>query len=184
MDLRPTDRRGTPKAPRLANPSDAAALADLGARSFVAKFGDLYTPADVDAFLSAAHSESRVAAEIADPEMRVLLAERGDALVGYCKVALRCGWPEHARGQRVVELKQLYTDPACTGQGVGSRLLDGALEVAQAFGADEIQLSVFSENVDAQRFYARHGFERVADVTFAVGDQHDHDYLFARRLTP
>jgi diamine N-acetyltransferase len=45
-----------------------------------------------------------------------------------------------------------------------------------------MQLSVWSGNVDAQRFYARHGFAKVADVTFRVGAQIDHEFLLARRL--
>jgi hypothetical protein len=45
-----------------------------------------------------------------------------------------------------------------------------------------VHLSVWSENLDAQRFYRRHGFDRVADVAFPVGDHVDIDHLFALRI--
>ena len=45
-----------------------------------------------------------------------------------------------------------------------------------------MQLSVWSGNDGAQRFYARHGFAKVADVTFRVGEQIDEEFLFARMI--
>lgn len=167
---------------RLADAVDAAALASLGERGFTAKFGHLYRPQDLATFLEESHTKAKVAKEIADPDMRVILAERDGQLLGYCKLVLACGWPEHARGRRVIELKQLYTDPEITGQGVGARLMDRALEEARGFGADEIQLSVYSENLGAQKFYRRHGFDKTADIHFMVGEQRDAEFLFARLI--
>lgn len=167
---------------RPAEPADAAALAELGARSFTAKFGHLYRPEDLAAFLADSHGEAKVAKEIADPGMRVMLAEDGGHRLGYCKLVMDCGWPEHARGRRAIELKQLYTDPAATGQGIGARLMDWALDAAWSFGADEIQLSVWAENFGAHTFYARYGFAKVADIHFMVGRQRDEEFLFARMV--
>ncbi|MCJ2180420.1 GNAT family N-acetyltransferase [Novosphingobium album (ex Hu et al. 2023)] len=167
---------------RNATPADAAALAELGTRSFVVKFGHLYRPEDLETFLAGSHTEAKAAKEIADPQMRVMLAENDGKLLGYCKLVMACGWPEHARGARVIELKQLYTDPEATGQGIGARLMDWALEEAAGFGADEIQLSVYSDNPGAQKFYSRYGFEKTADIYFMVGEQRDEEFLFAKVL--
>lgn len=173
-------RNGTALRPAIA--TDAEPLAAFGARAFVAKFGTLYAPANLATYLRKAHSAAAVAAEIADPAMRIALVEQDGALAGYCKLVLRCGWPEHARGIRAIELKQLYADPAMTGLGIGSALTHWAFDAARDCGANEIQLSVWSGNHDAQRFYARHGFVKLADVGFWVGDQRDEEYLFAAML--
>ncbi|TCM18780.1 ribosomal protein S18 acetylase RimI-like enzyme [Novosphingobium sp. PhB165] len=167
---------------RLATPADAAALAELGARSFIVKFGDMYRPEDLSNFLAESHSEAKIAKEIADPAMRVMLAEADGQLLGFCKLVMTCGWAEHARGARVIELKQLYTDPDVTGRGIGARLMDWALDTARDHGADEIQLSVWSGNDGAQKFYGRYGFAKVADIHFMVGEQRDEEFLFARLL--
>ena len=167
---------------RPATAADVPALAALGRDSFVAKFGDLYRPEDLAAFLEQSHAEPVVAAQVADPHMRIVLAERDGALAGYCKLWLDCAWPEHARGARAVELVQIYTAPGATGGGIGAALMDWALAEARAFGADEIQLSVWSGNDGAQRFYQRYGFEKVADIDFWVGQQRDDEFLFARML--
>lgn len=167
---------------RPATPADAAPLARLGRDSFVAKFGTLYRPEDLAAFLEDTHSQAAVAAEIAHPARRYILAEREGELVAYCKLSLACGWPEYARGRRAIELKQLYTAPAMSGQGLGAALMDRVLAEARELGADEIQLSVWSENPGAQRFYARYGFEKMADIQFRVGEQLDDEFLFALLL--
>jgi diamine N-acetyltransferase len=156
---------------RPAQPSDVSALACLGSDSFVAKFGHLYSPQDLASFLEASFAPDAIAAELANPDRFYCLAEVQGELAGYCKLGLVCGFPEHARGSHVIELKQLYTDPARTGQGLGAALMDWALAEAMSRKADEIQLSVWSGNDGAQRFYARYGFVHIADVHFWVGQQ-------------
>lgn len=168
---------------RPASLDDVPELAALGRDSFLAAFGHLYEPHDLQAFLAQVYSHEAVAADIADPARRIQLAIGEDgALAGYCKLGLACGWPDHARGAHVIELKQLYTDPARTGQGIGAALMEWALAKARSFGADEMQISVWSENYGAQRFYARYGFAKMADIDFWVGQHRDHEFLFASML--
>jgi ribosomal protein S18 acetylase RimI-like enzyme len=167
---------------RPATTADTAALSRLGTESFVAAFGDMYSPEDLAVFLTETKSEVAIAAQIADPAGPIQLATRDGRLLGYCKLGLACGWPEYARGTAAMELKQLYMDAAATGLGIGALLMDWAMAELAARGADEVQLSVFSGNHGAQQFYARYGFEKIADVTFRVGAQIDHEFLFARML--
>jgi len=167
---------------RPAVPADVAALSALGRDSFVAKFGDMYRAEDLHSFLEQVYTPTAVAADMEDPQQLYRLAERGGQLAGYCKLGLAGGWPEHARGRQLIELKQLYTDPALTGHGIGAALMDWALDEARARGADEMHLSVWSGNHGAQKFYARYGFAKIADITFMVGEQQDEEFLFARML--
>ena len=167
---------------RPATPADAAALARLGHEGFVAKFGHIYAPEDLSAYLDEAHSVAARLAEMAQDSTVLCLADSGQGLAGYCKLSLACGWPELARGRQAIELKQLYTDPALTGQGIGTVLMEWALAEARRRGADEIQLSVWSENPGAQRFYARHGFAKVGETQFRVGKHLDEELVVARMI--
>jgi len=115
-----SDRAGPagPFALRPARPADAAALAALGEAAFVAKFGHLYRPADLAAYLAEAYTLAALAGELADPAREFCVAVPLDTdapLRGWCKLALACGFPQHARGVRAMELKQLYTAPDATG---------------------------------------------------------------------
>ena len=167
---------------RPATAADIPALTSLAAESFVDAFGHLYSPADLAAFLREAKSEAATAALIADPDGAMQVATREGAPIAYCKIGYNCGWPDHARGARAMELKQLYAAASATGSGVGSALMDWALAALAAAGADEVQLSVWSGNHGAQRFYQRYGFEKIADVTFKVGEQVDDEFLFSKLL--
>ncbi len=167
---------------RTATLADAAALSRLGSESFIAKFGYLYKPQDLATFLSENQSAAAIAAEIANPDRLYWLADQHGKLAAYCKLGLSCGFPDHARGTQVIELKQLYTDPAMTGCGIGAAMMDWMFGIARARMADEIQLSVWSGNHGAQKFYARYGFAKVADITFQVGQQLDNEFLFALKL--
>jgi ribosomal protein S18 acetylase RimI-like enzyme len=178
-----TGKSGTGKTMlRAASPADVPALSALGRDSFVAKFGHMYRAEDLAAFLAETHSREAVAAELADPARRYCLAELDGALAGYCKLAIPSSLAAHDSARRPIEIKQLYTAPGLTGQGIGAALMDWALAEARAHAADAIQLSVWSGNGDAQRFYARYGFAKAGDIEFWVGAQRDEEFLFVLRL--
>ena len=167
---------------RPATAADVPALSALATTSFIAKFGPLYSAADLASFLAESLSEPAIAAELANPARIYQLAEADGHLLGYAKIGLSCGFPEHARGTRVMELKQLYTAPEATGLGIGGALMDWAMAEFTARGADEVQISVYAGNDGAHRFYRRYGFDKVADITFKVGEQLDPEFLFARMV--
>jgi ribosomal protein S18 acetylase RimI-like enzyme len=167
---------------RPAAPADVPALSALAIDAFNAKFAHLYSAQDLATFLAEALEEGPVAADLADPSRVYQLAEVDGRLMGFAKIGLTCGFPDHARGSRVMELKQLYTAAGATGMGIGGQLMDWAMAQFAARGADEAQLSVYSENHGAHRFYERYGFEKVADITFKVGEQLDPEFLFAKML--
>jgi ribosomal protein S18 acetylase RimI-like enzyme len=164
---------------RDAGPADAAALADVGAQTFVETFGHLYTAEDLSAFLEC-HKEQSWRGELADPDLKVLLVEEAGAPVAYAKVSSRT-LPYDPEGP-AMELRQFYVVKPFQGAGIAPRLMDWVLGQAKARGADEICLSVWSENERAKRFYARYGFSYVAPYKFMVGEQADEDEIWRLRL--
>lgn len=167
---------------RPATAEDAPSLARLGRESFVAKFGHLYSDQDLSSFLQQVYDPPVVASEIADEAQIHCLAEEGGQLVGFCKMICPSCYAGHSDARHPIALGQLYTDPARTGQGIGARLMDWALEEARTRACDAIQLSVYSENAAAQRFYERHGFTKIADIHFMVGNHRDDEFLYELRL--
>jgi len=168
---------------RPALPQDAAEIAALGRDSFVAAFGHLYRPEDLAAFLDQAYAVEAVAAEIADPAITHRLAIGDDgAIAAFCKITRPSGYAAHSDAADPVALNQLYCAPGQTGRGLGAALMDWALAEARALGCDAVQLSVWSENHAAQRFYARYGFDKIADIDFWVGSHRDDEFLFELRL--
>lgn len=167
---------------RPATLADAPALAKLGADTFVAAFGELYTPKDLADFLAEVHNPEAVAGEIAGEECTHRLVEVEGELVAFCKLRYPTKFGEYTEARDPIELGQLYALPGYTGSGIGAQLMDWALSHARDGGHDAVLLSVYAENFGAQRFYQRYGFAKIADITFKVGDHYDPEYLYELKL--
>lgn len=167
---------------RPASLDDVPALAALGRTSFCAAFEHLYTPEDLASFLEQVYSEEAVAGEITGDLYTHHLACDGDGLAGYGKLKYPSDYGEYSDAKNPIALAQLYTDPSRTGVGIGAALMDWTLAEARQCGHDAIQLSVYSENFGAQRFYDRYGFAKIADIGFWVGEQRDAEFLYELRL--
>lgn len=167
---------------RPATIADAPELAKLGAETFVAAFGELYTPNDLADFLAQVHNPEAVGAEIAGDSCTHCLAEDDGRLVAFCKLRSPSHYVAHSTARDPLELAQLYALPTHTGHGIGAKLMDWALGEARKRGHDAMLLSVYSENYGAQRFYQRYGFGKIADITFQVGEQLDAEYLYEVKL--
>ena len=164
---------------RTARPDDAAALAELGAATFVDTFGHLYQPDDLALFLKS-HTPQAWANELADPAFAVRIAEQGGRMIGYAKLG-----PPHLpfepRGE-AAELRQLYVLDEHKGAGVARTLIDWVIDRARDRRADHLYLSVFTENHRARRFYERIGFEAEGSYAFMVGNHADEDIVMRLKL--
>ena len=164
---------------RSASKADAAALAALGVRTFSDTFGHLYDPDDLDLFL-ATHAEEHWAAELCDPEFVVLLVEAVGVPIGYAKIGPP-HLPMEPRGM-AVELRQFYLTQAWQGRGIADEMMRWVIDQAEAFGGDDLYLSVFVDNHRARRFYERWGFVAEGRYAFMVGNHADEDIVMRRPL--
>lgn len=165
---------------RDATPADAATLAVLGARSFIETFGHLYSPANLALFLQN-HTPDRWAAELADATYAVRLAEADTNPAGYCKLGPPSLPFDHGT-RPAIELRQFYVLAPWQGSGLAATLMAWAIATARSRGAQDLYLSVFTDNHRARRFYARYGFTEVGPYAFMVGDQADEDIVCRLRL--
>lgn len=164
---------------RRAGPADAATLAALGARTFSETFAHLYAPEDLAAFLAEAYGLERTRADLADPRKASWLVEADGAAVGYA-LAGPCGLPHEAVTPTCGELKRFYLLKGRQGGGLGGRLFAEVMAWLQKDGPRDVWIGVWSENHGAQRFYARHGFEKVGEYGFPVGKTVDREFILRR----
>lgn len=165
---------------RDAAPADGPRLAAMARRSFSETFGHLYRPADLAAFLDATFGDEGLPAQLSDPAYSVRIAEEEGAVAGFAKlgpVAFPGTW-----GAETIELHQLYVLGPWQGAGVAAALMDWALAKARRDGYRRMVLSVYVDNLRAQRFYARYGFVEVGRYEFRVGETIDDDRIWSRTL--
>jgi GNAT superfamily N-acetyltransferase len=93
---------------------------------------------------------------ISNPEVGLIVVARQDSrVVGMVNLLYTVST---ALGDRVALLEDMVVAPNARGSGVGSRLLEQAIELARLNGCKRITLLTDRENESAQRFYQRHGF--------------------------
>jgi diamine N-acetyltransferase len=166
-------------AVRRATVADAAALAQLGAATFMETFGHLYPPEDSAGYLALTYSEAACRAALTDRRMAYWLvgAERappvGFALAGYCKL------PVPDREPSAGELRQLYVLASHQKHGLGARLFEAALSWLDLHYSP-VYIGVWSKNFGAQRFYGRYGFAKVGEYDFPVGRSVDREFILKR----
>lgn len=165
---------------RPAIPADGPALSTMAKRAFTDTFGSLYRTSDLAAFLDRTFGADGLPSQIDDPAFAIRLALDGDVIAGFAKIGpvdFPGDW-----GPGAIELHQLYVLGRWQGEGVAPVLMDWAIATARARHATQMLLSVFVENIRAQRFYARYGFREVGRYEFRVGDQIDDDRIWSLDL--
>jgi ribosomal protein S18 acetylase RimI-like enzyme len=129
---------------RLADVTDAAEVAQL-LHDFNSEFD---TPSP-----SVQELSERLSLLLVDESMFAIVAGNPAVAVGLVSVRPNVWY----RG-RVALLDELYVAPAHRNKGIGSAILRLLRDRASAAGIDAIEINVDEGDVDAQRFYERHGY--------------------------
>lgn len=149
-------------AVRVAGPDDAATVAEL-LHAFNTEYDTSSPGAEVLA--------RRLRTLLAGDGMVALLA--GDPAAGLALLSFR---PTVWDAGPVALLDELYVKPDLRGQGLGTELLHRAFAVARERGAETFEINVDEGDVDARRFYERHG------VALTGPDQEGRALYYFRRL--
>ena len=138
-------------AVRRATADDAAELAHL-LTAFNAEYDAAVAPLSV--------LEERYRTMLEGSDFLALLA--GAPAVGFATVSLR---PSIYHEGRVGLLEDLYVAPERRNEGIGAALVGELVAIAERAGWGQLEIQVDEPDVDAMRFYARHGFISRDDAT-------------------
>jgi GNAT superfamily N-acetyltransferase len=160
---------------------DALCLGVLAIQVFL----DTYAPEGIHPPLArealATGSIEGFAAQLADPGLSIVVAERADALVGFALIR-HDARHEQVADPRAAELDRLYVQEPFTGRGVGRALLRAAEDVAAARGATTLWLTAYSGNARALAFYPRCGYAFAGHTVYVIEGRDFPNHLFARPL--
>jgi len=94
----------------------------------------------------------------ADPNIRLVVAQDGEgAVVGCLQLCILPGLSSQGASRGLIE--DVRVAAHCRSRGIGERMVQWAIAEARARGCKLVELLTHNSRVDAQRFYARLGFQ-------------------------
>lgn len=166
---------------RRATLADAAAVAEIGARTFHDTFAADNRPEDMAEHLATTFGVPQQTAELESADYVTLLAYLDGALAAFAQVR-RHEAPDCVAGPAPVELHRFYVDRPWHGQGVAALLMAASVEAIRELGGRTVWLSVWEHNPRARAFYAKCGFRQTGTAEFWVGPDCQTDHVLERAL--
>ncbi|MGV9248647.1 N-acetyltransferase family protein [Streptomyces sp. NPDC003710] len=102
------------------------------------------------------HGGQRFTAGIDDPDRLLLVADRDGEVVGHLTGVVVQG--SAMKPVRVASLVSMYVQPAYRREQIGGRLIGQFMAWAKDKGAELAEVTAYSSNTEAVRFYERNGF--------------------------
>ncbi|GAA6526303.1 GNAT family N-acetyltransferase [Intrasporangium sp. DVR] len=102
--------------------------------------------------------EAAFARVTADPGQHLVVAEREGRVVGTLQLSVIPGLSRRGTTRSIIEAVRIRSTER--GSGLGTQLIEWALDESRRLGADLVQLTSDASRSDAHRFYERLGFVR------------------------
>jgi GNAT superfamily N-acetyltransferase len=152
---------------REASPADLDALFDVQKAASTAAYAHVYPPDRYPYPDDAIRRE--IARRLGSEETAYFVAEEDDRIVGFAGVSP--GWVE-----------QLYVLPELQGHGVGSALLESAVEHRREAGDTELRLWTLEDNEAGRRFYEARGWRLATETRVVAYPPHPIDVSYVLPL--
>ncbi|MEU0028678.1 GNAT family N-acetyltransferase [Streptomyces sp. NPDC006335] len=108
------------------------------------------SPDDLEPYLAALERLS------SDPNQHLVVATRADRVVGTLQLTIVPGLSRRGATRSIIEGVRIHAEER--GGGLGSRLIEWAIEESRRQGCQLLQLTSDNTRTDAHRFYERLGF--------------------------
>lgn len=183
MGTSPTGARTTAHSFSLRSgaPGDEVALALLGAATFLETYAGSVPGAAILEHCRIHHVREKYRVWLDSTDAYVCLAEVNGAPVGYAVLCPPDPLLPSVPGD--IELRRIYLLHRFHGSGMGAALLKWSISLAENLGIRRMILGVYDGNAKALAFYARHGFRKIGERPFQVGDQQFVDPVLGRDLS-
>ena len=160
---------------------DLSDLCTFSRAVFYETFRDSCSPEDMESFLDHAYSTEKLRGELLNPDSSFFLLYQEGVFAGYIKLNESPAQTD-IHDPDALELERIYVSRSFQGTGLGSCLMERAVEIAKQRGRKYLWLGVWEKNEKAISFYRKHGFHRIGTHTFRIGGDAQTDYVLRRDL--
>jgi len=161
--------------------ADALCIAVLGQQVFLDTYATDGIRPEIAREVRSQFDPDVVAALLAAPTTRCVVAERNAHLIGFAQCVTGEAH-DHVRSQRPVKLNRLYVQERFAGTGVGTALLAQVEATARSEGGDTLWLTTWVGNARALAFYPARGYADVGKTLYVFEDEAHENRVFAKAL--
>ena len=166
---------------RIAGPSDADLLIELGRTSFYEAFAEETSPEDMAEHLKTAFKIEDITEQLQSEQSLFIIIESGSVAAGYAHL-YHADPPRCVNTVSPIQLVRFYLRRQYYGRNLGNALMKACLEKARSKGFESVWLSTWEMNHRANAFYKRWDFEIIGRAKFKVGSDIQNDFIFARTI--
>lgn len=141
-----------------------------------------YTERDLKDYFDNDLSLETLQSELSNPESQHFFILKDKKEVGFLKVNVGNAQTEHEL-ENAFEIQRIYILKEYQSQGLGKKLFEHALTLAQQTDLKWVWLGVWEHNTKAQALYFSYGFERFSQHEFIVNGKADCDWLLRKKIT-
>ncbi len=161
--------------------ADLFLLQDISRRTFREAFSDGNDPKELQAYLDRAYEAEKLRSELAKEHSLFYFVYRDGVLAGYLKVNESPAQTD-IHDAASLQIERLFITKDCQGLGLGSCLINRAMAMAWTRKKRYIWLGVWEKNDKAISFYKKHGFYRIGEHSFFVGNEEQTDYIMRKDM--
>lgn len=160
---------------------DLHVLRDISIETFHDTFSKQNSPENMQAYLDRAFTPQQLERELVNRSSQFYFICFDEEAAGYLKVNANDAQSEKM-GEEYLEIERIYIRNKFQKKGLGKKLINKAMEIAQEQNKQYIWLGVWEKNENAIRFYKKIGFVQTGTHSFYMGDEEQLDIMMTKTL--
>jgi len=126
-------------------------------------------------------TETKLRKELHTPSSHFYFAFFDQQLAGYLKLNEVASQTEKDFNDSL-EIERIYVLPQYKGKRIGSFLIQFSIDFAIKKDLSSIWIGVWEHNLPALNFYTNHGFTKISQHSFFMGEDEQTDYILIKQL--
>lgn len=161
---------------------DLFTLRDISYKTYNDTFMHMNTPSNMKAYLEQAFDIDKLRIELLNINSTFYFLYTDDGLSGYLKLN-ESKTQTDIYDMQSLEIERIYVTKEFQGKGMGSILMNKAIEVANILEKSYVWLGVWEKNSKANLFYKKNGFYVISSHSFFMGEDEQTDFIMRKDLT-
>lgn len=160
---------------------DLITLRELSNKTYNDTFGHINTPSSMNEYLERAYNIDKLRDELSNHNSIFYFLYADEELAGYIKLN-EFEAQTDILDPKSLEIERIYLTKGFQGKGLGSILMNRAIDIAREHEKIYIWLGVWEKNDKAIQFYKKNGFYVIGEHSFFMGEEEQTDFIMRKNL--